>query len=151
MSSMPGPKRSLHAVLVLVALLCLGAVAASPASAAEAPAASAEAGAEAAAVPPPATVEFTSRTVSLVGPRALVDVKCAGAAGEPCIGTLALRGSAGAHKVAYSIDCEEEQILVVPLGSNERAIGRLKSVRAVARTLQLDGGSVDTAKRLRIR
>lgn len=148
MSSMLDPKRSLSAVLVLaaLALVSLGALAANSALA-EVPVA--PTGSESPTAP--TAVEFTRETVSLVGPRALVSVKCAGAAREPCIGTLALRGSAGAHKVAYSIDCEAEQILVVPLGSNERAIGRLKSVRAVAKTLQADGGSVNTAKRLRIR
>jgi hypothetical protein len=100
---------------------------------------------------PEASIEFTRRTASLVGSRALVYVKCEGPMGEPCVGTLALRGSAGSHKTAYSIECEEDQIVVVPLGSNERAIGRLRSVRAVARTLQPSGVSLATARRLRIR
>jgi hypothetical protein len=100
---------------------------------------------------PEASLEFTRRTASLVGSRALVYVRCEGESGEPCVGTLALRGGAGSHKTPYSIECDEEQIVVVPLGADERALGRLKSVRAVARTLQPSGASVATAKRLRIR
>jgi hypothetical protein len=134
-----------------LAIALLAAAFLAPTAIADGPAEGEAAGPEAGAQPPAMSLEFTRRTTSLVGSRALVHVRCAGPVGQPCVGTLALQAASGAHKVAYSIDCNEEQILAVPLGVDGQAIGRLKSVRAVARTLQYSGASVDTAGRLRIR
>jgi hypothetical protein len=108
---------------------------------------SGEEGAEA----PTASLEFTRPTASLVGSRVLVRVRCGGSAQEPCVGTLAVKAACGSHKLPYSIDYGEEQIVPVPVGSDGQAIGRLKSVRAVARTLQSSGASLATGERLRIR
>lgn len=153
---MPSPRRSLRSRFALTALTALAALALAatlaPAASADELAAPGEAPAAEAppALAPPVSIQFTQRSASLAGSRALVHVKCAGG-GEVCIGTLALQAPAGAHKVPFSIDRGEDQILVVPLGPDGPALGMLKSVRVVARTLQSSGGSVDTSRVLRIR
>ena len=96
------------------------------------------------------SVAFPRRHATLVGPRALVFVRCSGLASHSCEGTLVLSGVGGAHKVPYSIERGERQILVVPLGCEEGEVDRDAKARVVARTLQLTGGTVRTSSVLRI-
>jgi hypothetical protein len=102
------------------------------------------------APPSPMSVEFTRDRASLVGPRALVSVRCSGLAAYACEGTLVLKGVGGAHKVPYSIERGERQILVVPLGDEDTEVDPGCKARVVARTLQLTGGTVRTSGVLRI-
>jgi len=101
--------------------------------------------------PPEMTLQFTRHRAVLAGPRALVHVKCAGYEAGACVGTLALRGPAGSHKVPYSLEHGERRILAVPLGSDCDAIDPGTEARAVASTLQLTGTSVRTSSILRIK
>jgi hypothetical protein len=105
----------------------------------------------AAEAPPEMTLQFTRRRAVLAGPRALVHVKCAGYEAGACVGTLALRGPGGAHKVPYSLEHGERRILAVPLGSDCDTIDPGTEARAIASTLQLTGTSVSTSSILRIR
>lgn len=101
--------------------------------------------------PPQMLIEFTGRRAVLAGPRALVHVRCAGYESGSCVGTLALRGPAGAHKVPYSLEHGERRVLAVPLGSDCDAIDSGAEAKAVASTLQLTGTSVRTSSILRIK
>jgi hypothetical protein len=103
-----------------------------------------------AAKPAAMSLMFTRHRASLVGPRALVYVKCTGSASHACEGTLALRGAGGAHKVPFTIDRGESQVLVVPLGSDGDSLGGSGRARAVASTLQLSGSTVRTSSVLRV-
>jgi hypothetical protein len=144
--------RSLRTFLPLLAALAL-ALSGAAAAAAEAPPAT-ESGAaattEEVAPAPPMSVEFPRRHASLVGPRALVFVKCSGLVAQTCEGTLVLNGLGGAHKVPYSIDRGERQILAVPLGDENADVDPGRRAQVVARTLQLAGGMVRTSSVLRI-
>src|SRR5215470_15533681 len=84
------------ALLAVVAFA--GAATAGPAAAEEVPTPVEPTAAEA---PPPMRLGFTSRTIRLVGPRALVDVKCTGSG--DCVGTLVLRAPGGSREIAYSM------------------------------------------------
>jgi len=99
------------------------------------------------AEPAPMILEFPRRRAPLVGPRALVSVKCSGESGYACEGTLVLNGLDGVHKVPYVIDRGETRSLTVPLGDEADAGCR---AQAVARTLQLTGRTVRTSSVLRI-
>jgi hypothetical protein len=129
----------------LVAALALSFAAA--AGAAEAPLA--DPAAEEAATAP-MSVEFPRRRATLVGPRALVPVKCSGLVAQTCEGTLVLRGVGGEHKVPYMIERGEKRVLVVPLGAAPADVDRGCTARVVARTLQLTGGTVRTSSLLKI-
>ena len=96
------------------------------------------------------SVEFTRKRATLVGPRALVSVRCGGLAAYTCEGTLVLSGVGGAHKVPYSIERGERRILAVPLGDEDTEVDPGCKARVVARTLQLAGGTVRTSSVLRI-
>jgi hypothetical protein len=100
---------------------------------------------------PQMSIQFLRRRAVLAGPRALVQVKCAGYEAGSCIGTLALRGPGGAHKVPYSLEHGERRLLAVPLGSDSDAIDPGSEARAVASTLQLTGTSVRTSSTLRLK
>ncbi len=126
--------RSSRLSLFLLALLALTTNAAGVAVADETPAA-------------PMAIEFPLRHASLVGPRALVMVECGGAAAASCEGTLVLSGLSGAHKVPFALQRGERRFLAVPLGEEVERGGR---ARAVARTLQLTGGTVRTSSVLEI-
>jgi hypothetical protein len=93
------------------------------------------------------TLEFPRRHASLVGPRALVSVKCSGDSGYACEGTLVLNGLNGAHKIPYVIDRGETRSLTVPLGAEIDGGCR---AQVVARTLQLTGRTVRSSSVLRI-
>lgn len=139
---------SLPSLLAALALL----LSAASAAAAEVPPA-AESGASAAseeAPSAPMSVEFPRRHASLVGPRALVFVKCSGLVSQMCEGTLVLKGVRGAHKVPYSIERGEQQALAVPLGAENTEVDPGCKARVVARTLQLTGAMVRTSSVLRI-
>jgi len=102
------------------------------------------------APPSPMSVEFTRKRATLVGPRALVSVRCSGLASYTCEGTLVLKGVGGAHKVPYSIERGEKRILAVPLGDEETEVDPGCKAKVVARTLQLSGGTVRTSSVLQI-
>jgi hypothetical protein len=96
--------------------------------------------------PPTMSIAFTKRKATLVGARAMVYVKCTGFVSHSCVGTLSLQAAGGAHKVPFSIERGERQILAVPLG-NDCDGGK---ARAVASTVQLSGTSVGTTSVLRL-
>jgi hypothetical protein len=132
-------------VVLLVSLVLLGGTAA--ADDVEAPLAAPTALDSEAAEPAPMTLEFPRRRASLVGPRALVAVKCSGDSGYSCEGTLVLNGLNGAHKIPYVIERGETRSLTVPLGAE---IDQACRAQVVARTLQLTGRTVRSSSVLRI-
>ena len=136
--------RTQRLLVFLLAALAVALSAAGPVAAAEpeAPPAGEESAPEA------MTVEFPRAHAGLVGPRALVPVKCSGAVAAMCEGTLVLTGAGGAHKVPYAIAQGEQQTLVVPIGEKVTAHGY--KARVVARTLQMTGGLVRTSRILRV-
>lgn len=143
---------SLRLLLTCLAALAIAAGSATAATAELIPAPSDAASvASEAAEPAPMSIKFTRHRANLVGPRALVYVRCTGAASQACEGTLALQGQGLAHKVPYSIDQGESQVLVVPLGSDCDSLDGAGEARAVASTLQLSGGAVRTSSVLRVR
>ena len=93
------------------------------------------------------SIQFPQRHAELLGPRALVQVQCSGLAATSCEGTLVLRGVGGSHKVPFALQLGERRFLTVPLGE---AVERGDKAHAVARTLQLSGGTVRTSSLLRI-
>jgi hypothetical protein len=103
------------------------------------------------AAPPTMKIQFTGHRAPLAGSRALVRVKCAGYETGTCVGTLALSGPAGAHKIPYSLERGESRILAVPLGEECDSMGAGSRARVVASTLQLTGTSILTSATLRIK
>ena len=138
------PLLATPAILLLV-LMSATAAAATEVAPEEPPAALAAEPAQ----PSPMSVEFPRRKASLVGPRALVFVKCSGLVAETCEGTLVLSGIRGCHKVPYAIERGASQALAVPLGDADSIDGGGKA-RVVASTLQLTGGTVRTSTFLRV-
>ncbi len=145
-------RRSAALGLALAALaLALLAPAAGAASLSPARAVTPEPLAAAASAPQGMSIEFTGRTAQVAGPGALVEVKCVGASGEGCVGTLAIEAPGEPPEVAYSLDRGEERVIVVPLGEQRSIFDGLVAVksRVVAQTVQVEGGSVRTARTLR--
>ncbi len=143
--------RLLRSLLPSIAVLALVLGVASVATAEVPSPAESDASATAEETPPsPMSVEFTRKRATLVGPRALVPVRCSGLAAYTCEGTLVLSGVGGAHKVPYSIERGERRILAVPLGDEDTEVDPGRKARVVARTLQLSGGTVRTSSVLRI-
>jgi hypothetical protein len=99
------------------------------------------------------SLEFTSKVARVVGPGALVKVKCSGSEAPGCVGTLAIYAPGEPPEVAYSIDRGEERVVVVPLGSQRDLFDGIVSLktRVVAQTVQEAGGSVLTARVLRFK
>lgn len=132
-------------VALLASLFPVGGIAA--AGAVEAPLGVPAALESESAEPAPMILEFPRRRAPLVGPRALVAVRCSGESGYACEGTLVLNGLDGVHKVPYVIDRGETRSLTIPLGDGADSGSR---AQAVARTLQLSGRTVRTSSVLRI-
>lgn len=99
------------------------------------------------------SIEFLSRTARLAGPGALVEVRCVGSVGSGCVGTLSIEAPGEPPQVPYSIDRGEQRTIVVPLGEQRGIFDGIVSVksRVVAQTVQLEGGSVRTARTLRFK
>jgi hypothetical protein len=107
--------------------------------------------ASASAAPEGMSLEFTDKTARVAGPGALVGVKCVGTDGPTCVGTVSIAAPGEPVEVAYSIDRGEQRTIVVPLGEQRSIFDGIVSVktRVVAYTVQVDGGSVRTARTLR--
>lgn len=99
------------------------------------------------------SIEFLSRTAKVAGPGALVEVRCIGTVASSCVGTVAIEAPGEPPEVAYSIDAGEKRTLVVPLGEERGIFDGIVSVksRVVAQTVQVEGGSVRSARTLRFK
>ena len=148
----------LVAALAVAALALAGlapAASAGTAAAAEPEAAAALASALALDTAPASkmAIEFTSATARVVGPGAVVRVRCTGVGARGCVGTLAINAPGEPPEVPYSIDRGRQQALVVPLGEQRSIFAGMVAVRSrvVARTVQSSGGSIRTARVLRFK
>lgn len=99
------------------------------------------------------SLEFLAKSARVAGPGALVEVRCVGSTGPGCVGTLAIEAPGEPPEVAFSIDAGEKRTLVVPLGEQRGIFDGIVSVksRVVAQTVQVEGGSVRTARTLRFK
>ncbi len=100
------------------------------------------------------SIEFTGRSARIAGPGALVGVRCAGASAAACVGTLAIEAPGEQPPVvAFSVERGEERVVVVPLGAQRSIFDGIVAVRTrvVAETVQVEGGSVRTARTLRFK
>ncbi|MGH3426584.1 MAG: hypothetical protein ACRDQZ_03265, partial [Mycobacteriales bacterium] len=84
------------------------------------------------------SLSFARETARLVGPDALVLVKCGGSQNGSCSGTVTLSAGGHKHKAPFSVVGGASQSLVVPVGSSRALSGT--SGLAVARTAQPSGG-----------
>jgi hypothetical protein len=102
---------------------------------------------------PEMSLEFTRATTRVVGPGALVFVKCAGSTSGLCTGTVTLQLGASHRKVPFSIFGGASQGLVVPLGSDKQAFARAggQTALATASTAQPLGSYVETTGVLHIK
>jgi hypothetical protein len=98
-------------------------------------------------------INFSGRTARTAGPGALISVRCTGSVASSCDGTLSLTVGAETHEVPYSLVSGEKRLLVVPLGSAEKLLGRPGPVTAVAvaETVQPTGAVLSSEHRLRLR
>jgi hypothetical protein len=100
------------------------------------------------------SIDFTSPTARVVGPGALVSVRCAGTSATSCVGTLAIEAPGEQPpEVAYSVDRGEERAIVVPLGEQRTFFDGIVAVRTrvVAETVQAEGGAVRSVRTLRFK
>lgn len=86
------------------------------------------------------SLSFAGRTARLVGPDALVLVKCTGSHNGICSGTVTLSAGGKKHKVPFSVVGGNRQSLTVPVGLS-KALGATSGL-AVAKTVQPSGGYV---------
>jgi hypothetical protein len=95
------------------------------------------------------SLSFASQSAPLVGPEALVRVRCTGPQDGICSGTVTLSAGGRKHKVPFSVVGGSGQSLTVPVGSS-RALGASSGL-AVAKTLQPSGGYVRDSEVLHFR
>jgi hypothetical protein len=95
------------------------------------------------------SLSFVRETAELVGPDALVLVRCNGSAGDTCSGTLTLSFSGSSHKAPFSILAGTSQSVSVSVRGADRLAGR-RAV-AVARTTQPTGRFARSSEVLRFR
>ena len=102
---------------------------------------------------PGLSISFPSKTASVSGPGALVQVKCAGSGGRECAGTLTVEGLSESHSVSYAVAKGEQRSLVVPLGAEREFFTGIAApkMKVVAETMQSTGSSVRTARVLRFK
>jgi hypothetical protein len=84
-----------------------------------------------------ASIEFVRGTAALLGPEALVPVRCNGPQDATCTGVLTLSVAGQKHKAPYSILGGTSQDVSVTVGGGDQLAGR-RAV-AVARTTQSSG------------
>lgn len=87
---------------------------------------------------------FARGTARLVGPDALILVKCTGSQDGICSGTVTLSAAGHKHKVPFSVVGGSSQSLTVPVGLSKDLSGT--SGLAVARTAQPSGGSARSSE-----
>jgi hypothetical protein len=92
---------------------------------------------------------FARGTAELLGPDALVLVRCSGARGDTCNGTLTLSFSGNKHKTPFSVLAGTTQSLPVSVGGGDQLAG--KRAVAVAKTLQPTGRFARSSEVLRFR
>ncbi len=84
------------------------------------------------------SLSFRSETARLVGPDALVLVKCIGSQNGICSGTVTLAARGQKHRVPFSVVGGSSLSLTVPVGSS-KGLGATSGL-AVAKTTQPSGG-----------
>jgi hypothetical protein len=94
------------------------------------------------------SLSFASATARLIGPEALVLVKCTGSQNGICSGTVTLSNEGHRHKVTFSVVGGSKQSLTVPVGSPR---GPGATGLAVAETSLPAGGYVRSAEVLHFR
>jgi hypothetical protein len=99
------------------------------------------------------SLEFTRGTARVVGPGALVFVRCDGPSGGLCTGTVSLELGASHRKVPFSVIAGASQGLVVPLGSDKQAFARAsgQTALATAATAQPLGSYAESTGVLRLK
>lgn len=95
------------------------------------------------------SLSFARDTARLVGPDALVLVKCTGSRIGICSGTVTLSAGGRKHKAPFSVTGGSSQSLAVPVGSS-KALGSTAGL-AVAKTAQASGGYVQNTDVLHFR
>jgi hypothetical protein len=102
---------------------------------------------------PEMSLEFTRSTTRVVGPGALVYVKCAGPSEGLCTGTVTLELGASHRKIPFSVTGGAKQTLVVPLGSDKQSFARAsgETTLATAATAQPLGSYAETTGVLHIK
>ncbi|MGD9734078.1 MAG: hypothetical protein AB7V58_00480 [Solirubrobacterales bacterium] len=95
------------------------------------------------------SLSFERETARLLGPEALVLVKCTGSPNGICSGTMTLSAAGHQHKAPFSVVVGAVQSLAVHVGSS-RARGAGRAL-AVAKTAQPSGRFVRTTGVLRFR
>lgn len=99
------------------------------------------------------TIGFPKKTITVVGGKAKVLVKCSGSTAQRCVGTLTLKIGSARYSVAYSVRKGKKAVAKVPLGADAELLAGSPppKVTAIARTEQTSGGATKTKRTLRLK